>query len=92
MSADNFLYVGKRGERWAIVDRSASCEDYSEEISDYERVISEHDYPFAAHLEAARLDQTGDYWTEYGVVLSPAIRAAFGFSKRSCSGVGHRIR
>ncbi len=82
MSADNFLFVGKKGDKYAVTDRSASVDcdgEYADVIEHDEWVISEHDTAREAWDEAARLDYTGEHYTEYGISASEDVARQLGF-------------
>lgn len=76
MSRDDFLYVGKRGELYVIVNRSASVEG-ADEIDDEEREITNRTRADQAVLEANRIQ--AEELTEYGVHFSPATQKALGW-------------
>lgn len=79
MSADNYLYVGKRGDKYVIVDRCASSQ-YRHSISHRERAIATLDDAWSAWQEACRLDYIGAHYTEYGVNCSPGVAKELGWA------------
>lgn len=75
MSADNYLYVAPRGDRFVVVMRFASF-DYPLDVEDREHVYYESRLAENAVAQAHR--HTYEDIVEYGVSLHPAVRDAFG--------------
>lgn len=85
MSRDDYLYVGKRGDLYVVVNRCASVENPAE-IAENEREITNRTRADQAVLEANRIQM--EEGTEYGVHCSPATQKALGWVKEPEPGKG----
>jgi hypothetical protein len=76
VSRDDFLFVGKRGQHYVIVRRSASL-DYTDRLRKDEVAAATATEPSAAVLMANRLQHEEN--TEYGVMVADKVARELGW-------------